>query len=776
MSLLFGTKAETLERLAPLVQRAQILPQARLTVGAWRDDRSATLLRLQQQGWLDQPVIVRSSALQEDSQEGSLAGLFTSVTSVLGEKAVIAAIDRVIDSYTMPQPGDQIFLQPQLSNVTVSGVAFSVDPVTGAPYVVVNDKRCPHTGEVTSGIARDDELFYWLKEGPLPVEPHLLAVVRLLDELERLLGSAALDVEFAWVDGTLYLLQVRRLLRCPVNAPSPGQTAELLGQIAERMQRRESRFPSVLGHGIAWGAMPDWNPAEMIGQRPRPLALELYRECITDRTWAEQRQRYGYRDVTGVPLMERFGGQALIDIRASFTSFVPAAVSEAVAGQLVDYYLDQLRLRPELHDKVEMELVFHCWTFDLSKRLVSAAVLSPADAAVLEQALRDLTWQMMDPETGPWASDCRRMVAFERWLADDLRDGLPATPAAIRKLLRVCREEAALAFAGLARAGFVAVCLVNSLVKIGVWADAEREHFFRAQQTVLSQMHQDRTRLPTAEFLARYGHLRPGTYDILVPRYDEAPEQYHLNTPVVVSTEGLFAPLTEAMRQSLMRLLSEQACPTDVDGFVRFLREAIQRREYGKFVYSRGISEVLRLLGKYAVGLGFSRDDCSFADQSLWDESQDDRDFTERLRLAIDQGRATDHAARGIVLPPLLLSVGELGSFRLPRCQPNFVTRGVAYGHVVELQTQSEPARGPIDLKGAIVLLPSADPGFDWIFSTGLAGFITMFGGANSHMAIRAREWNLPAAIGVGEARYRRLVQARAVRIDGLHQLLVTLP
>ena len=33
-------------------------------------------------------------------------------------------------------------------------------------------------------------------------------------------------------------------------------------------------------------------------------------------------------------------------------------------------------------------------------------------------------------------------------------------------------------------------------------------------------------RLSKADFLARYGHLRPGTYDILSPRYDEAPDLY----------------------------------------------------------------------------------------------------------------------------------------------------------------------------------------------------------------------------------------------------------
>ena len=32
----------------------------------------------------------------------------------------------------------------------------------------------------------------------------------------------------------------------------------------------------------------DWNPAEMIGDKPNPLALSLYKELITDEIWREQ--------------------------------------------------------------------------------------------------------------------------------------------------------------------------------------------------------------------------------------------------------------------------------------------------------------------------------------------------------------------------------------------------------------------------------------------------------------------------------------------------------
>jgi len=32
--------------------------------------------------------------------------------------------------------------------------------------------------------------------------------------------------------------------------------------------------------------MPDWNPAEIIGIKPKMLALSLYKELITDNIWA----------------------------------------------------------------------------------------------------------------------------------------------------------------------------------------------------------------------------------------------------------------------------------------------------------------------------------------------------------------------------------------------------------------------------------------------------------------------------------------------------------
>ena len=80
--------------------------------------------------------------------------------------------------------------------------------------------------------------------------------------------------------------------------------------------------------------------------------------------------------------------------------------------------------------------------------------------------------------------------------------------------------------------------------------------------------------------------------------------------------------------------------------------------------------------------------------------------------------------------------------------------------------TLSNTSSPSVDLAQKIVLIPNADPGFDWIFSRDIAGLITMYGGTNSHMAIRAGELGVPAAIGVGEALYKQWVKSRILEIN----------
>jgi phosphoenolpyruvate-protein kinase (PTS system EI component) len=65
-----------------------------------------------------------------------------------------------------------------------------------------------------------------------------------------------------------------------------------------------------------------------------------------------------------------------------------------------------------------------------------------------------------------------------------------------------------------------------------------------------------------------------------------------------------------------------------------------------------------------------------------------------------------------------------------------------------------------------VVLIERADPGYDWIFLSPIAGLVTKYGGSNSHMAIRCAELGVPAAIGCGEQVFEQLCNAQSVLLD----------
>ena len=771
----FKTKAETLEVLAPLLRHGRVLPQVRFSVGDWRSDAARVLAAVTAAPWGSDRVIVRSSARSEDRAAGqSQAGRYDSVPGVSGTAAIAQAIERVIDSFGDDRrDDDQIFVQPMLERLAMAGVLFSRSP-SGGPYFIVNyDDRSGRSDRVTAGAGDNLKTFLCLRSRPDACPPALAPVLALASQLEALLACDAIDVEFAiGDDGQLYLLQVR-----PLAVDRPGRVAdakvdEALADVARKVELLSRPHPYLHGSRAIFGVMPDWNPAEMIGVRPRPLSLSLYRELITDAIWAYQRDNYGYQNLRSFPLLVSFHGLPYIDVRVSFNSFVPRDVPGDLAGRLVNYYIDRLLSEPYLHDKVEFEIIFSCYTLDLPKRLGRLAELgfAPEDLAELSSALRRLTNRIMYGETALWRRDRAKI--------DLLAQRFPAIcNARIDKISRIywliedCKRYGTLPFAGLARAGFIAVQMLQSLVEVGVLTAEERATFMASVDTVGSRIGRDFAQLPKADFLARYGHLRPGTYDILSPRYDEAPDLYFdwSSTPPAVSAPPRFALSIEQWRH-IEQLLKEHELSIDVLSLIEFIKAGIEGREYAKFLFTQSLSYALSLVRQLGEEHGLSAEDCAFLDygviRTLYSESGS---VGETLRQSVAQGKERHALTRNLVLPLIIASPAEVFAFHLPASQPNFITRKSVTAPVASVGDPSE------SLAGRILFLPSADPGFDWIFTRGISGFVTQFGGANSHMAIRASELGIPAVIGAGEALFERWQSARKLCLDCTNQQVLVI-
>jgi glutamine kinase len=761
MTLVFSTKAGTLSDLAGMLNTASVLPLYSFTIQKWQESKTDCLKQIKKV-LPDGPWIVRSSAINEDTHTSSNAGVYLSIPDV-SEHELKNAIEQVILAYPEKNSAHEVLIQPMLKNVILSGVAFSHDPNTRAPYRLINWSRSTDTSAVTGG--RHANL--WQGAACSPVEPpsELKSTLALLEEIISLSPNTPVDCEFAVTltehKEQLWLLQARPLCMKDIVQSNEEQSKQL-SLIYEKIKRGIQPHPFLMGRKTVYGVMPDWNPAEIIGTRPRPLALSIYRDLVTDATWAYQRNNYGYRNLRSFPLMPHFLGLPYIDVRVSFNSFIPSRLDESIANRLVEYYIQRLISEPALHDKIEFEIVFSCYSLDLPDRLkvLLDAGFSNQDLNAISENLRLLTNRILDPKDGLWRIDAAKLETLSK-----RRDHLYASSAdplaRIYWLLEDGRRYGTLPFAGLARAGFIAVQMLRSLVTAGIFSEEEYHAFISGVSTVGKQLGRDKAMLDKTSFLSRYGHLRPGTYDILSPRYDERPDMYFdwENKKEIPETCTPFSFTLNQMK-AISSCLEEHQLHPDPVALIEFIQAGIEMRELAKFHFTRNLSDSLSLIGAYGESLGFSKEDISFADISVFKELHIAAlEPKELIAHSIEQGRILHQQTCTLSLPPLITDPSEVWAFTWPETVPNFITQKEITAKVT---TPSDRER----ISGTVVCIPNADPGFDWLFSYPIAGLITAWGGANSHMAIRAGELGIPAVIGAGEKAFEKWSEAKTLHID----------
>jgi phosphoenolpyruvate synthase/pyruvate phosphate dikinase len=142
----FGTKAETLERLRDLVSKSTICPSVIISANNWiiRQDACIDLIQAR---FPNDNIIIRSSSVNEDTDVSSMAGIHESHLNVNSQNRqdLIEIFNNVVASYQRVNGKvdalDQVLVQPMITDVSMSGVVFTQDIDTGAPYYRKNGWR-----------------------------------------------------------------------------------------------------------------------------------------------------------------------------------------------------------------------------------------------------------------------------------------------------------------------------------------------------------------------------------------------------------------------------------------------------------------------------------------------------------------------------------------------------------------------------------------------------------------------------------------------------------
>ena len=185
---IFTSKSNVLKILTSELKKSKIEKIFDFTIKQWDQDKNKILLKIQKK-FPNKILIVRSSAIGEDSVENSNAGNYESILNIPSnsKQKISEAVNLVIESYKKKNnynKNNQILIQEQSKNIITSGVVFTKTPDIGAPYYIINYEDSRSTIGVTKGeINNTCKLFRNTSTSQIPIKWKKL--IESIKEIEK---------------------------------------------------------------------------------------------------------------------------------------------------------------------------------------------------------------------------------------------------------------------------------------------------------------------------------------------------------------------------------------------------------------------------------------------------------------------------------------------------------------------------------------------------------------------------------------------------------------
>ena len=773
---IFSSKSNTLKILQNELKNSKIEKIFDFTVNEWNKDK-INILNSIYKNFGENNVIVRSSAKGEDSRDKSEAGNYDSVQNInaSSKNQLQNAINKVIKSYQKKGnlfPNNQILIQKQTSNIITSGVAFTRSP-NNQPYYIINFDDGTSTDSVTKGEQSNlIKIFRNLKFNEIPNKWKLL--IKSFKEIEKITKTNCLDIEFGITKNkNIVIFQVRPLISTKkfsltINDEKISKKIQMNKKKYEKLNKLKNLF----GKKIIFSDMSDWNPAEILGDNPNLLDYSLYDFLIMKKIWQKGRTVLGYYDIYPTPLMVKFGNKPYVDVRASFNSLIPKKINNKLKNKLMKFYFEKLEKNPHLHDKVEFDILFTCYDLTLDKRIIELKKygFSDKEISTIKNILIEFTNKIINdfPNTSKQCNNLikqmsknRKKIIFELNKSNRTHTSILI---AAEKLLNDCRNFGTLPFSTMARIAFIGSVLLKSLKTCGFLDSQLMEKFMMSIRTPLSEIQDDveaysKKKISKKDFLKKYGHLRPGTYDITALRYDDETEFFDR---IKFLKHKKINPI-KIDEDYISHVLQQHKLQFTQISFLNFVKNALIQREKLKFEFTKNLSESLELIAEAGNKMNFTRKDLAHLDISTILKNKNKIEiktiWENRIKKNIEEKNLND----SLMSSPLIFSNKDFEILEYYISNPNYITSKKIIKNIIKLKNYDSRLD---KLTNKIVLIENADPGYDWIFTKNPSGLITKYGGVASHMAIRCSELGLPAAIGCGEILFEKLLNSNKVLLD----------
>ncbi|MEM9541507.1 MAG: glycerol-3-phosphate acyltransferase [Cyanobacteria bacterium P01_E01_bin.42] len=700
----------------------------------------------------ENPLIVRSSAVGEDSETASAAGQYLTIGNVNDRIALEAAIIRCQTSYNnlaatnyrRDRGGETtntaiaVIVQQQIAGV-FSGVAFSRDPVDPANEAAIVEAASGGAAQVVSGQVTPEQYRVYLEvgssespessqiliegEGEIP-SGLIQEVARIVRDLEDRFHGIPQDMEWTYDGETLWLLQVR-----PITTLIPLWTRKIAAEVIP------GAIPPLtwsINRPLTCGVWGDIFRI-VLGDRDRDLdftetATLHYSHAYFNATLlGEIFRRMGLppESLEFLTRGAKFSKPPLLSTLKNVPGLLRLLGRERILKTDFDRdcqkwftpALNPLKSSPESLNEEELLARIDSILSTL-ERATYYSILAPLSAAIRQGVFR-VSEQDLDNSQLPEVESLRSLAK----LAKKTRNLLP--------LSRLNFDSCPSLFAYLAET-----------------PDCE---------SILHQFN---------EWLERYGYLSQVATDISVPRWQEDPRpmrelfsQYIFYNPDDRQTEGNISP-------------------DGVQGWrSRIVQERLNLKGQVSEVYSRLLAKlrqtVLALEKRWLdAGILAGEGDIFFIKLEEIHAVLEEDDLILRSRFPdlVDQRRSRWEKNKRLSQVPYVV-YGQTTEGDLPilsNLPPKQTLTGIpaSFGIVEGRVKVARSLQAGAEIDGeTILVVPYTDAGWSPLLSRA-KGIIAEVGGKLSHGAILAREYGIPAVMDVNNA-MQYLRDGQFVRLDG---------
>jgi rifampicin phosphotransferase len=770
----------------------------------------------------DEPVAVRSSATAEDLAYASFAGQQDTYLNVIGSAALLDAVrrcwaslwtDRAV-SYRNANAIDHrsvtlAVVVQHMIEAAAAGVMFTANPVTGSRNETVIDAS-PGLGEaVVSGAVNPDHF-------AVNSVDHSVVTRRLGDKrmmITSVAGGGTAHHELADQSSEACLddRQLRQLVdlgqRVQQLYGAPQDTEWALDSAGNfwltQARPIATLYPLPRTHRSGLRVLFCFSLAQGLTRPITPMGIAAFRLIGT--SVARQVGIPPTQPLAGPPAMHAIGQRLFLDITSALRNPIGRRIVIGVFGVMearASAVLKTLAKRPEfsiessrrtvirrvgealVRNKVPLRVVTGLANPELAYRRIAATerrlrryltlpgnVTASQRLDFVEQRLSDV-FVLLISQTLPYAAGGYLMLAASRRLLRDVAD-----PGELQEVLRGLPHN------------------ITTEMDLKLWELTEEIRNDEASRTVftdlavpdLLQRYRERALPAVAQrglmaFLRRFGHRAVAEIDLGMPRWSDDPSHVlGVISNYLRLDESDLDPFSqfkagEAKAESMITSLTSRAAERSrlrakLAGWtLRRVRQLAGLREAPKFLLITALATMRGHLTEVGRELTAKNVIDHIEDVFFLDLGDARRGLAgEDLRALVAEWREEyQQELKRRHIPRLILSDGtEPEALAAVAAGAN----GALAGSPASTGTVTARARVVLDPVGAhlepgeILVAPSTDPGWTPLFLTA-GGLVMEMGGSGSHGAVVAREYGIPAVVGVPDATHK-IETGQLITVDG---------